>query len=81
MANNLEIRSPRLRIAAELAEKGNLVELEKLLDEVLINGGPLMEPTFDENKTLVTFCGKVLRIPEMFLYYSLQLQRREHSTM
>ncbi len=58
MANNLEIRSPRLRIAAELAEKGNLVELEKLLDEVLINGGPLMEPTFDENKTLVTFLWK-----------------------
>lgn len=52
------IRSSRLRIAAESAAKGDLKVIEELLEEVTLKGGPLMEPTKDEDITLVTFLWK-----------------------
>lgn len=52
------IRSPRLRIAAEYAAKGNLETLNDLVAEIMVKGGPLMEKTSDENTTLVTFLWK-----------------------
>lgn len=47
--------SQRLSIVSEAAEKGDLLPLEEFWDEIASNGGPLMEPTADENTTLVTF--------------------------
>lgn len=58
MNNDIKIRSLRLRTAVESAEKGELKVLEELLEEVTLRGGPLMEPTADEDITLVTFLWK-----------------------
>lgn len=58
MINDLMISSPRLRTVIETVEKGDLKALDELLEEVTLQGGPLMEPTTDENTTLVTFLWK-----------------------